>query len=182
MNCIGFSRQKRMMDMVSRKTIIVVFVMVLTLVSIPMIFFVRKGETSGMITLVVDGKEVDTENVMIEFSFTSHTIHNSREVEMSRVLRNGRFNFNRSEYGPYYIRFSLDPDLWGESGDKIYVEVRYFNTNARANKVFDIQVNVLTEREHTIYIKAEVGKAFVITDKLSIETSGTTISVIVPSP
>jgi len=141
-----------------------------------------RGSTSGVIQLIVDGEEVQICGVAVEFSFTRITVNNSRESSRSGQVQNGRFRFNRGIYGLYVISFSLAPSIWEKAGEIIYFNITFFNTDPRAEREFDIRVNVTTRYESMVEVTAGVGGSVASSGNLLIDPLGTEVSVRIPSP
>ena len=138
------------------------------------------GSTSGTVRLFIDGEETEIDGVVIELTFIRG---DGNESSVSRQLRNGRFHFNRSQYGMYAINFSLAPDIWDDLGQAIHFEIHYFSIDARAITEFDIKLNVVTEA-NMIEVIANAGRAHthISSDKMSIDPAGMIISIHIPSP
>ena len=148
-------------------------------IAILLLFFMNTtGEVSGTVRLFVDGEEMQIDGADVDILFTG----NDSDVRMGTRLENGRFHFNRNEYGLCRIRFSLEPSIWRQSGRPINFETEYFNTDPRAITEFDIQVNVTTEEYGMVKMIAGTGTAYESSGKMPIESGGMKIFVSIPGP
>ena len=140
------------------------------------------GWTSGTIRVFIDGNERTLNNVTIpvEFSFTEDS--NGSTFSGVNESRGNDFTFRRSQYALYFINFSLEPNIWGDSGQAIDFEVQYFCSNRKEAAKFDIRISVITEAEKTVELIASEGNSTISSGIIPIEPSGMTISVYIPSP
>ena len=157
-------------------SILLIFICIITMVFIFRTY--TKGNTSGTVSLFVDGKEIRIDDTLVEFSYTLYTNGQEKIISKNSKIKNGRFNFNESAYSIYWIKFSLEPNLWGDTGDTIQFEIKYFCTFNRAVTDFDIQINVVSEEVKIIELVANGTNS----DKIPIDSSGMTIFVFIPSP
>ncbi|MCL2674931.1 MAG: hypothetical protein FWE92_06330, partial [Defluviitaleaceae bacterium] len=108
-----------------KKYVWAIAILVATGIAILLLFFMNTtGEVSGTVRLFVDGEEMQIDGADVDILFTG----NDSDVRMGTRLENGRFHFNRNEYGLCRIRFSLEPSIWRQSGRPINFETEYFNT------------------------------------------------------
>jgi len=161
-----------------KKYVWAIAILVATGIAILLLFFMNTtGEVSGTVRLFVDGEEMQIDGADVDILFTG----NDSDVRMGTRLENGRFHFNRNEYGFLTVRFILNQSIWGESERAISFRVSYFNTYHRAITEFNIQVNVMTE-EGMVEMIAGVGTAYESSGKMPIESGGMKIFVSIPGP
>lgn len=161
--------------------LIMISVVVISIFIITFLFLMSaKGKTSGSVSLFVDGKKKTIDSIPVEFSFTDDS-NGSRFIKNSQI-KNNRFNFNKSEHAIYSIRFSIEPSLWGGTGQAIQFETGYFCAYSKAITEFDMQINIVTEKDKTIEFIASEGNSTISSNKLPIDSSGMNISVYIPSP
>jgi hypothetical protein len=141
---------------------------------------IEKGETSGTVKLLIDGEEAAMDGVFVEFSIADDS--NGNKFSESSQLKNGSFSFKESQYAIYFIKFSLDPNMWGDTGEVIGLEIRYFCAYNKAITDFDIQIKIVTEEIKTIELVAGVGESTINSGIIPIDPLGKTISVYIPSP
>lgn len=101
-------------------------------------------------------------------------------------LKNGNFFFNVSQYSVYSIIFSLEPYLWGDFGEAIQFETKYFCAYNQATTKFDMEIYIELDNEKTVeFIACDnqlPNHTSVSTGKLPIIPTGMSLSVYIPSP
>jgi|GEM_PF-6262006 len=138
----------------------------------------EKSGTSGEVTLTVDGRAVAVDGVPVVFTYDG-----TEPVSKSGTIRDGKFNFSDSQYGFYYLSFSLDPSMWGGEGQAVHFEIEHFCTYNRALTKFDIHISVddtgMIELETTVKVRLSDGTVTYsdTSDKTPVDPSGMTISV-----
>jgi hypothetical protein len=131
---------------------------------------------SGTVTLTIDGKEIDVDDVPITFSLDGSMIDRTS-------IEKGRFSFGSATgYGLQYITFSLEPSTWGGERRTIHFEINAFCIYDRMLTKYSIHIDIDTgtiELKNTIE-EQDSNRTFttsVASRKAPVDPSGMTVSV-----
>jgi len=149
-----------------------------------LIFTFRTGRTSGTVSLFVDGERMRVDGVVVELwctHFAYDRATDEPQTNMTRRVRNGRFSFNYSVKCLYIVSFTLNSNMWSDTNEEIHVEVGYFNSQSGSRNDFEINTNIMSER-NMIEVFASDGRAYISSGEMPIELPYTSVYVYIPSP
>jgi len=138
------------------------------------LFYGGSGWTSGAVRLYVDGNEVVLNEIPVEFRY-------NRVGEMGNlknsILKGGKFDFKRNIFFDSSIKFSLDPNIWGDDGEPIDFKIVFIHDWEWQNTKFDITINITTDEIKYVELTAQVKSISVSSGMIPIDPSGMEVYV-----